>query len=352
MNSIMKIKLEKLRSAFAVLDSVAAVAALESSQHVRFKRTDAELAMSLTGTALAESRVALSEPGKWTAYVDRRALKAFLATARKDEIEVFVDKSGTILMKAGQRLEIPARAVVAGYESWKPVGEYDLAPELKAAVGVAVKYLPSAAGAESVEAVNFVKGYGVVATDTIFLMAHLAASIKQSFFLPAAVAQFLASSGGKLATDDRGAGAVTPDGHVFQPRSADLDNYPLDMCKASLAAALKSPTVAEASAEDLLEVITTASQFLVDKAEDAKVESAAKGISFTVDLGAGKFQKTIPAKLVNGMAAAVWPIRRLQPWLEFAAGFKARVEIAKTANATCFRFLDRKVRNALVFADV
>jgi hypothetical protein len=348
----MKIKLEKLKSAFAVCDAVVAVAALESSQHVRLKRTDSELSLALTGISFAESRVAVAEPGKWTAHVDRRALKAFLATARKDEVEVFVDKSGAILMKAGQRLEIPARAVVAGYESWKPVGEYDLSPELKAAVGVAVKYLPSAAGAESVEAVNFVKGYGVVATDTIFLAAYLSPSIKQSFFLPAAVAQFLASSGGKLATDDRGAGAVTPDGHVFQPRSADLDNYPLDMCKTSLAIALKSPTVAEASAEDLLEVIQTASQFLVDKAEDAKVEPAAKGISFTVDLGAGKFQKTVPAKLVNGMAAAVWPIRRLAPWLERAAACQARVEIAKTANATCLRYLDGKIRSALVFADL
>jgi hypothetical protein len=90
----------------------------------------------------------------------------------------------------------------------------------------------------------------------------------------------------------------------------------------------------------------------VDKAEDAKVEPAAKGVSFTVDLGAGKFQKTVPAKLVNGMAAAVWPIRRLAPWLERAAAMQARVEVAKTANATCLRYLDGKVRSALVFADL
>ena len=350
----MKIKLEKLKSAFSVCDAVTAVAALESSQHVRLKRTDAEMTMALTGISLAEARVAVTEPGKWTAHVDRRALKAFLSTARKDDVEVFVDKSGTILMKAGQRLEIPARAAVAGYESWKPSGEFDLSPDQKRFVGAASKYLPTVAGAESVEAVNFIKGYGTLATDTIFLAARLDASVKQSFFLPAAVASFLASSGGKLATDDRGAGAVIADGYVFQPRSADLDNYPLDMCKKSLIEALRSPTVADAEALDLLEVIQTASQFLIDKAEDARVEPVAKGVSFTVDLGAGKFQKTIPATEVNGMIAAQWPIRRLVPWLEFSAasGATVRVEIAKTANATCLRFTDGKVRNALVFADV
>lgn len=345
----MKIKIEDMRAAFQTVDAVSASAAFESSQFVKLRRVDDSMTLSLTGTMLSEAKVDCAEPGKWIAYVDRRALKAFLSTARAAEVELAYSKDGLVL-KAGQKMDAALHAPISGYETWKPAGEQDLPADQREVLCAALKYLPTTAGAESVEAVSFIKGYGIVATDTIFLMASLS-PVKQSFFIPSSLAAFFSSSTGKLSIDERGIGVVLKNGFVYQPRSSNLDQYPTDMCKTSIAAALKAPTSAEASAEELLDVISTACQFLLDKTEDAATTAAAKGIVLSVDMGAGAFQKTIPAKM-HSYAPAVWPIKRLAGWLDFAAEKKATVEIAKMPNAGVFRFVDGKTKNVFVFADV
>jgi hypothetical protein len=349
-----KLKLEDLRAAFAVVDNVQASPVQESSQLVRLKRTEADLTLALTGSLWAEARVPTpNEPGKWTAYADRRALKAFLATAKAAEVEIFYKDK--LILKAGQRLEVAPHAVVSGYESWTPKTTFVLADEETAALKVMVKYLPEMAGSEHCEAVSFSKDYGSIATDTLCVEAELDAACKQTLFLPAALAKVLAATGGKLGADKSGVGAVLAAGVVYQPLSSELDRYPTDKLRTLVETAAKAPPLFTAKAADLASALAVAAQFLLDKAEAATVTAVNKGLSISVGMTAGSFQRAVAvAGEVKLKDPVQWSVKRILPWLEYVAALKADGEVsyAKLPNAGAFRFSNGTRKSVLICADM
>lgn len=345
----MKLKLEKLRGAFSVVDRVQPLQVLESSQFVKLARSEGALSLLLTGSLRAEARVAFPGDGKWSFFLDRRALKAFLSTATAEEVSVSLEE-GTLTLAAGQKLEAAKRAPVSGYETWAPKGTFELSPELSAALSVLVKYLPSVAGMEHVGAVRFDKS-GVVATDTVGL-AHYSLRAPAEFFLPPEVAQVVASAGGKIAADDKGAGAKIAGGHVYQPFDAALSQFPSKECGSAIAEGYKAPAKFRASAQALHDALKVASEFLLDKAELAKVSPAKGGALVTVDTGSGKFEKPVAAKTLGTFDPVEWPIKRILPWLESAARREGlEVEFAKTSSASALRFAG-KDKSVLLVADV
>lgn len=357
----MKLKLEDVQAAHSVIDCVVASPVLESSQFVRLKQDGNSLTLSLTGTLWTSATVKSKEPGgKWTAYVDRRVLKPFLSTATGADLEVFYKDKLTL--KSGQRLEIPAHAVITGYEAWTPKQAYDLPDDQMTALRTYVKYLPNVAGSEHVEAVCFLKGYGMVSTDTLFMAAVLGTEVKNDFFLPAALANVLASTGGKIAADAAGVGAAFPNGFAYQPLSADLERYPVNSCKAAIDGAVKAPALARMLASNLAPAMAVASQFLIDKQESATVSpytgkslTVNSGLQIAVDCGAGKFQRVVPLIGKCEMREPVtWSVKKLQPWLDYAAASRADcvVEFAKLPNASALRFVDGKRKSVILFADL
>ncbi len=62
----MKIRLEDLKAAFAVVDAVAATPVAESSQFVRLDNDGVSLKLTMTGLLWAESKVPMIDAkGKW-----------------------------------------------------------------------------------------------------------------------------------------------------------------------------------------------------------------------------------------------------------------------------------------------
>ena len=355
----MKIKLDAAREAFDVVDHVAASPVLESSQFVRIKQSGPELTLALTGTLWAEASALGEGEGKWTAWADRRALKAFLATARGDDLEVFYKDK--LVLRAGQRLESQPHASIGGYERWEPQKVFDLTDDQRSAVRTAVNYLPDMAGSEHVEAAWFSQGYGVIATDTLFMMAVTGSDVKTDFFLPAAVAQVLAGSDGKLAADGQGVGVILPLGRVYQPLDSKLDGFPKDNCKAMVANAKKSQALASMKAAELRDCLATASQFLLDKQEVAKVEASKTGVLFTVDMSGGKFERVVKTQAACGIKTPVlWPVKKIMPWLDHAVGVGssalevefAHMQMTKDAGAGVLRFSENKRSHVFIFVDV
>jgi len=351
----MKLKLEEVREAFAVIDAVSPSPVTESSQFARLRAQNSELTMTMTGTLWAEAKVKGSaEGGKWTVYAERRSLKAFLATATGEELELFYKDK--LILRAGQRLEVASHSPISGYESWTPKAAFDLTDDQKTALKTMVKYLPNIAGSEHVEAIFFDKDYGIIATDTLCIMAILGETGTPSFFLPAGVAQVLASTEGKIGSDKSGVGIIKAAGFVYQPLSADLDRFPSDKCKNLLETAQKTPIGFKAKASDLACALNVAGQFLLDKADSARVESKVKGgLLVSVDFASGIFQRSVPIKEEKKLSGAIqWPLRRVIPWLEYIASRKTDVivEYAKMANASVFRFEDGKQTHLFVFADI
>lgn len=319
----MKIKTQDVRSAFDVANNVEAISSIESSQFARLKQDGEELAISLTGTLWAEAKIATPPAGKWTAYADRRALKAFLDTCSGAEIDVAYKPKVGLEMRSGQRMEVPLHAAIAGYEAWKPSSSFKLGDEEKEALRAAVRFLPSLPGMENLGAVWFFPD-GVIATDGIFLFSSAFKSARKSkdgFFLPSSVAGVLSKSDtGKVSTDASGVGAILDDGVVFQPDSTALDSFPKEHCLKMVSSARKSSACARFKTADLTDALCVAVQFFFDKNETVLMEPKDKGFQLTVNGPSGVFQRKIPALQSSAAAGQVsWPARKIIPWLDHVA---------------------------------
>jgi len=60
-----KLKIDDVRSAFAMVDAVPAMPAVESSQFVRMAHQGKSLTLSLSGTLWAQASLKTGDDGKW-----------------------------------------------------------------------------------------------------------------------------------------------------------------------------------------------------------------------------------------------------------------------------------------------
>ncbi len=346
----MKIKTDELRNAFALIDNVAVNPVLEQSQMVRVRQDGDKLTLALTGSMWAEATVkGVTTGGKWTEWADRRLLKAFMSSCSSKDVDVFLKPKEKLTFKADQRLEVASHAPVPGYESWVPKAAAALAPEVRAILSTAVKYLPlNMAGTENMNGVWLGRDC-VIATDSISMLGFYGVVNKSDTIIPADAAVFLAANDAKVSVDADGVAAVLPGGWVYQPRSTQLDSYPHAAARAQLDAGLKAKPSITLAANELLDVLRIASGFIFDKSESCRIEMQAKDLLVTVDMAAGKFQRTVKVDGALPMPVDV-SVKRVMPWLEFAG--TARVEYAKMPNCSMLRFADGKRRNVLLVADV
>jgi hypothetical protein len=345
------IKVEDLKAAFAVIDNVAVNPVLESSQFVRIRQDGDKLTLALTGSLWSEATVkGVTTGGKWIEYADRRLLKAFMSSCSSKEVDVFLKPKEKLTFKADQRLEVASHAPVQGYESWAPKAPFALTTEQRSVLAAAVKYLPlNMAGTENMSGVWFGKDC-IIATDSISMIGFYGLASKDVYVVPAETAVFLSANDAKVSVDDDGVGAaITNYGYVYQPRSTQLDAYPHAAARAQLDAGLKAKPMMSLAADDLLGVLRIASGFIFDKNESCRIEMAGKDLLVTVDMAAGKFQRTVKVAGALPMPVDI-AVKRIMPWLEYADD--KHVEYAKLANCSMLRFSDGKRRNVLLVADV
>jgi len=348
----MKIKTEDLQDAFEICNRVPQVAGNDSSQFIRLQKVGKDLTLSLTGLLKAEASFKSDSEGKWTTFIDRRVLQAFLRTTKTPEIEVFY-KDNVLVFKASARLEVAAHAPISGYETWKPSKAIDLTDEEKEVIRMGMRFLPNFAGAAHVEALYFGASWGVLATDTLYMMAVLGHPVKDDFYLPAAIAPSVLSSG-KLALDKQGVGALFDKGFVYQPLSAELSRFPLPDLKDIINDGLKVPAIGTFSASDLCALLTTATHFIFEKLDQAKIKLEKNAFQVTVESPIGKFQQSIPMKVLKSQDIPDWTIKKIIPWLEFAVSLDPAIEItfARRDNSGVLRFVHNKQKHILILADL
>lgn len=347
----MKVKTEELKAAFSVVDNVAVNPVLETSQFVRVRQDGNKLSLALTGSLWSEaSLTGVTTGGKWTEYADRRLLKAFLTSCSSKEVDVLLKPKEKLTFKADQRLEVASHAPVLGYESWIPKAAFDLTDEQKLILATAVKYLPqNMAGTENMNGVWFGKD-SVVSTDSISMLGFYGVASKDVYVVPAETAVFLSANDAKVSVDDNGVGAaITNYGYVYQPRSTQLDSYPHVAACTRLDAGLKTKPMMSLAADELLDVLRIASGFIFDKNEACRIEMQGKDMLVTIDMAAGKFQRTVKVSGALPMPVDL-ALKRVIPWLEYAGAL--HVEYAKMTNCSMLRFTDKKRRNVLLVADV
>jgi hypothetical protein len=350
----MKIPSQELREAFEVVSAVEDDAAIESSHFVKLQQNQKQLLLTLTGTLWAVATAkGNGDIASWTAYVDRRILKAFLASADGKEVVVqYKDKQLTL--KANSRIDLDHHAAISGYESWKPASTHDLSEELLDIIRTGVEYLPSKAGADNVAAINLQKDYGVIATDTLFVFGVLGAKLPVTAYIPPAVADAMRTQSGKLAVDRDGVGIALARGVLYEPLSSKLSKYPLTDCKHHLDTAVKQTPLASVRAKYASTVFREAKAFLLDKAEAGLLESVVDGVQLTIKLATGTFRRTIPATLKGTLPETKISVKKFVPWLDLVSKIKddGLIEIIKIPKALAMRFTNDKKQYVFIAADL
>jgi hypothetical protein len=348
-----KIPAKELRAAFEVVDAVPDDAAVDSSHYIRLQQNQKQLSLTLTGTLWGAAMATGDGGGKWTGYIDRRILKAFLSSCDSGDVEIYYKDKLTF--KAHSRIDLGLHPPIPGYEGWNPASTFDLTPELKAILALSTEYLPYSAGTDNIAAVSLRKNYGVLVTNSLFISGVLGVKLPVDVLIPPAVATLLGGKlQGKLAVDKDGVGISLDGAFLYEPRSSKLSTYPQAACEARLKDAAQSPTLAKASVKDLLGVFQEAKGFLMDKTEAGVLGNRETSLQLTVALRAGTFRRVFDATLIGKLPEAKLAVRKFLPWLEHAAKVKkdAQVEIAKVQGALVMRFLHGKVQYVFIAADL
>jgi hypothetical protein len=350
----MKIPAKELQAAFDVCSVTPSDPVLESSQFIRISQDVKQLRLALTGALWTEATATATEgKGRWTTYVDRRALKAFLAATKSKEVELFYKDKLTL--KGHNRLELAAHPHINGYEHWEPKQQFDLSKEIKDIITVSAKYIPEKPTMlPDVAAINFKMGYGILATDTLYLCGFFGVPIPADCYIPLTLAKFIADSpNGKLAVDSDGVGLALGHGYAYEPVSARLSKYPLKGCQAQLDSARKLPALATVEAEPLLAALKAAVPFLLDKAEVGTVAAQDKVVRLTVPLAKGKFEQAIPLTVRGALPEVKWVLKKAIPFVEFIAERKnALLQIAKPPGALVLRYTEGKKQYVYLSADL
>ena len=345
----MKIKLEELRAAFAVLDAVSASPAFESSLFVRFHNEKGKLSLSMTGTLW--SHMALKGEGTWEWFVERRLLKAFLKTASGDvDLEL---KDKYLLLRAGQQLKVPAHVAIGGYESaWKPKSEFDLTDDHRKLLPTMSRYRTDLAGMEYVNAIRFAPGFGVLGTDTIFIALEQDSTLKGDLLMPPEIAELaLNYPQAKIGFDGSGVGLVFPNGFVYQPLNDELSRYPLEKIKGVASGMMKSKPQATLLVDDLHSSLSAMKEFLLEQSVDKANVTPDKGrVVLSIIVGGSKIQRGVPLQSGAVTGNPGWVIERMLPWLSHIKSVAPDAELDYIAQADMSAFRYKMV--IIIFANV
>lgn len=355
----MNLKLDELKRCFALVDNVELNPGFASSQFIRLRQESGTLTFSLAGILWAEARMK-SDPngGKWTFYVGRQVLGAFLGTVVGETVELSMTKDKILLVKGkGQRLDLPNQApAVTGYGSWTPTPATSIESHHHPVLEMLADYCPKTSGMEHLGAVNMIKDWGIVATDTLFIAAMLQPP-KQNLLLPSNLAVMLAklsdgSSKIKVASDKNGVGVPMTDGWLFHPLMSEATKYPTAMVKGVAAEAVAVKRTTGFHATRLLNALTAAAAFAQDT-EVASVTINSGKASFVVQVGGGKFERVLAVKGDLQVKSIAWPVARLIKWMTYVSALQPDTVITygKLERASVLQATVDKQKHMLVFAD-
>jgi len=348
-----KLKLESIRSAFALVASVPAITAVDSSAFVRLEHGAGHFTLDLCGVLWGHASIKTGDTQKWEFFVDRRVLSAFLSTAKGQDVDI-ICKGTQLVMKAGQTLDIPSHDAVTGYQTWKPAKTFSMSGDWIAGLQTLVRYCPAMPGMEYVDAVNFQRGYGAIATDTMVIAAILDPKAAWTMLVPSSLASLIKQfDGAQLAAEKTGFGIVTELGSVYQPLDDNLNTYPVQKLKEVINGAAKSKVLAEMDVTELRGVLDDAAAFLMDTNESAVVSVEDGALTANVEVHGGKFQRSIKVTGKGAVKPSRWPVKQLAPWLAYLDGVDPESKVGY-AREPDLRILLSKVggrQNVLVFAD-
>ena len=330
----MKLDTDTLRQSFQMIDQVGAHAGLLSSQFIKMTFGD-KLSMNLSGLAIAGTTLPVLEkdPAPWTFYLDRRMLAGILSTTSAKTVSLNLDKDVMTILAGKQKAIIPGISAIVGYSSWKPkdtLKTLKLTDDLRAELNSLADYAPMTAAADHLAAVYMIKGYGIIATDSISLSAYLDSGISETFPLPVILTKLVANNGDALKLDDRGAGIRNAFGYVYQTLNPKCStDYPLTKVQKAIEAGLAEKTGLEIPIKRLYEGFQYLNSFIFGSAVDVMVEvfASPQSTRMVMKTSQGEVRREIPDTKVSSTLYFKWRYEKVNPWLEHVHSVDEKAQV-------------------------
>lgn len=323
----MRIDSAELHAALKVIDLVPNQAGIDSSQFIRVTLLDdGILYMALSGGSIAEAAVATKEPnGTFTIHVDRRVISAFMTGVigkHHRSTEVTQREDGALVMRVGrQRVNLADSQVTSNYEQWLPPEEETAVVTTDADwtkyLQALCQYVPATVSVEHLAAIYSVKGYGLLATDSLSLAAYLDPTTPQTLPFPAPIAKL--ALGRPIVADGKGAGIQYPCGYVYQSVSSECrTKFPVDLIKKLVKGTLDAQPHMTVEARVLQDAVAYMKSFIFGTDPGAVIHVKGLEGGNAVNLSLGVTQGDARRQIACTLHAPVdskWRVAKLLPWL-------------------------------------
>ncbi len=331
----MELPADKFAAVLRTLFAVPAEPTLPSSQFVRMIAGKGGIRLTLSGILFGDGNVkanAASKNEEWTFYADRHALNAF-AQSSQNAVTLNIKNSHLLAECGSQTMKLsPPKEVVSGYGIW-PVNEtvdLGLSVDDLAMLG---PYCSKGAGGEQFAAIQFVKGFGAFATDSVVLSVIRNTNSPEAT-VPANLCPHIVRSGSAqvcVSTQNRGVGVVLADGRLHQPLHSSVSACPVSKFVSVAKEAEAKPAAFTCPVSDLFAALDALVAYPSMGANlTGEVSSTEKELRIRVTFPSGSVEKRVTVKKTSDIAAT-WPLNRVRPWLNY---IQKRDE---TATVTCRR---------------
>jgi len=343
----MKLKIEDLRNAVAIINRVDDQTGILSSQYVRIAASASRgrIDLALTGLCVGRSDCPVTDlKTDFVWFVDRRVLAAFAKSTKAKEATVDV-VNGTLVWKSGKQKIVSAKVdEISGYADWKPAKtsiKISMTPELCAELSFHAKFAPSPIASENMSAVVVSKGYGTLASDMFVISATLYKCSVAAVKIPGALAASLHASD-EIHCEETGAGIRYKNGYVYQPLTDEtVKKYPMKKLADLLSSLAGAKTLATIKASSFLASLSELDNYAFGSGnvpivycENLKAPNSLTTAVLTLDVVSGKYHNSLTVDFDSDFNFA-WPLAQLKPWVARIAGLDSDARIACSNRSGC-----------------
>lgn len=353
----MKVQAEKFAATLRTIGAVAAEPAIAASQFVRLIAKGDSIRLTLAGIMFGDGSVKADLPSKeeWTFYADRKVLMAFVSSA-SGTIELTLKDSTMVVVGSSQTMKLSAPTeAISGYGLW-PTTEKIALPINGEDLAMLNQYCSTGAGGEQFSAVQFIKGFGALASDSVVL-SLVKNAVCPKLVLPSNLASEAAKSkADSILMGKNGVGVVLEAGRLYQTLHTSLKSCPVDKLTEVAKTGLSKPVVFSCPASDLESAVGDLNKYPYTGASlIGEVVLQDKQLKIQVTFPSGTAKRSLDVKPTPKTDLTTqWALNRIYPWIRYISGKDSTASITcrRMDAATVFDCTLDKNQYVLVFSDL
>lgn len=328
----MKVQADELRQAFRLVDRVPQQATLLASQYVKAVSEKGKLSLQLGGIVLGKASLSCKEDVSF--YVERRILGSFLTNA-SDEVTITAQE-GKVTLKSGRSKIEAAQPEPSQYPVWIPKKDAVAVDADAAMLKFIATFTSTNPGDEHLEAVQLVKGFGMVASDAFSIAACLDKRIKADGALPRLLTRCMGGDEEQLLMEATGAGLKGKTGWLYQSLTASDKPFPTKSVQDVIKKAMAQSPAMVVQGSALSDGIRYLQSFAYGGGSfQVQCAPAKSGITMLMETPTAKADCSVEATKVKLPKDAMFALDPVAVWVDKMKEY----ELTVSAWDTCFSFV-------------